>query len=109
MKNGYKIFWTDYALQELEQTIIYLEENWTEKELQNLASKIEETLELLSQNPNLFQRSEIKKNVRRAVVLTHNTLYYRINGDIVEVISFFSKPSKSKEKKIEIVITSYEI
>ncbi|MVN20665.1 type II toxin-antitoxin system RelE/ParE family toxin [Mucilaginibacter arboris] len=101
MKNGYKIFWTDYALNELEQTITYLEENWTEKELRNLASKIEETLELLSQNPNLFQRSEIKKDVRRAVVLTHNTLYYRINGDTVEVISFFSNRQNPKKRKLK--------
>ena len=55
MKNGYKILWTDFALKELENTIEYLEENWTEKELQNLALNIEETLKLISQNPELFQ------------------------------------------------------
>jgi plasmid stabilization system protein ParE len=33
MKSGYKILWTDFALKELEKTIEYLEENWTEKEL----------------------------------------------------------------------------
>ena len=40
MKNGYKILWTDFALKELESTIEYLEENWTEKELMNLATKL---------------------------------------------------------------------
>lgn len=33
MKSGYKILWTDHALSELENTVIYLEENWTEREL----------------------------------------------------------------------------
>jgi hypothetical protein len=33
MKSGYKIYWTDYALNELEKTIEFLEENWTEKEI----------------------------------------------------------------------------
>jgi plasmid stabilization system protein ParE len=37
MTNGYKIFWTEFALSELEKTITYLEENWTEKELMNMA------------------------------------------------------------------------
>lgn len=60
MKNGYRILWTDFALIELERTIKYIEENWTEKELRNLASKLEETLSLLSQNPNMFQVSDIK-------------------------------------------------
>ena len=31
MKNGYDICWTDYALEELNQTISYLELNFTKK------------------------------------------------------------------------------
>ena len=61
MINGYKILWTDFALKELEKTIEYLEENWTEKELKNLAENIEEKLALISQNPNLFKHLIIKK------------------------------------------------
>ncbi len=89
MKSGCKILWTDFALKELEKTIEYLEQNYTEKELRNLAAKLEEILSLLSQNPNLFQVSDIKKDIRRAVILTHNTLYYRIINDKIEIISFF--------------------
>ncbi|MGL2963671.1 type II toxin-antitoxin system RelE/ParE family toxin [Flavobacterium sp. RSB2_4_14] len=74
MKNGYKILWTDHALKELENTITYLEENWTAKELQNLAVKMEETLLLISQNHDLFQVSEVKKDIRRVVIVTYNTL-----------------------------------
>ena len=48
MKNGYKILWTDFALKELQKTIEYLEENWTEKELRNLAENIEEKVALIS-------------------------------------------------------------
>lgn len=33
MKNSYDIFWIDYALEELNQTISYLELNFTEKEI----------------------------------------------------------------------------
>lgn len=51
MKNGYKILWTASALKELEKTIEYLEENWTEKELRTLAESIEDKLSLISQNP----------------------------------------------------------
>ena len=63
MKNGYKILWTDLAIKELEKTIEYLEENWTEKELRNFFEKLEETLSLISQNQNLFQVSDIKKDM----------------------------------------------
>ena len=101
MKNGYKILWTDFALKELETTIEYLEENWTEKELRNLAIKLEETLSLISQNPNLFQSSEIKKNVRRAIVLSNNTLYYRFINNQVEILSFFSNRQSPKKRKLK--------
>ena len=41
MKSGYKILWTDNALQELEATLNYLKEKWTAKELKNLAVALE--------------------------------------------------------------------
>ena len=100
MANGYKILWTDFALNELEKTIEYLEENWTERELRNLAIEIEETLNLLSHNPNLFQKSDIKKEIRRVVVAKHNTLYYRINNNTIEIISFFSNRQSPKKRKL---------
>ena len=101
MKNGYRILWTDFALNELGKTIKYIEENWTEKELRNLASKLEEMLILLSQNPNLFQVSDIKKDIRRVVVLNRNTLYYRIAKDHVEIISFFPNRQNPRKRKVE--------
>jgi plasmid stabilization system protein ParE len=44
MTSGYRILWTDFALKELEATIEYLLENWTEKELKSLALKIVNSL-----------------------------------------------------------------
>ncbi len=101
MKNGYKILWTDLAIKELEKTIEYLEENWTEKELRNLFEKLEETLGLISQNPNLFQVSDIKKDIRRVVVLNHNSLYYRIQNNQIEIISFFSNSQSPIKRKLK--------
>jgi plasmid stabilization system protein ParE len=54
MKNGYKIFWTRHAIHELTETLTYLEENWTEKELKNLAIAIEKTVTLIALNPFYF-------------------------------------------------------
>jgi plasmid stabilization system protein ParE len=101
MKNGYKILWTAFALKELEKTIEYLEENWTEKELRTLAESIEEKLVLISQNPNLFQASDNKKNIRRVVIQTYNTLYYRFENEHIEIISFFSNRQNPKRRKLK--------
>jgi plasmid stabilization system protein ParE len=101
MKNGYKILWTDFALKELEKTIKYLEKNWTEKELRNLAESIDEKLALISQNPNSFQISDYKKDIRRVVILTYNTLYYRFENEQIEIISFFSNRQNPKKRKLK--------
>ncbi len=101
MKNGYKILWTDNALKELEQTIEYLKENWTERELRNLAESLEETITLISLNPLIFQSSKKKKDIRRAVILTLNSLYYRVSEDSVEILSFFGNRQNPKKRKLK--------
>ena len=98
MKSGCKIYWTKHALNELSRTIRYLEENFSDKEIQRLAQKIETTTKLISSNPDLFPKSD-KKNVRKVVILKFNTLYYRVKSDKIEILSFFSNrqsPNKLK-------------
>ncbi len=90
MKNGYKIEWTDNALHELKVTFEYIEKKWTEKELRKLSNEIERTVNLISNNPNLFPLTE-GRNIRKAVIKKLNTLYYREKDNkIVEILSFFS-------------------
>lgn len=101
MKSGYKILWTDNALQELEATLNYLQEKWTVKELKNLAVALEKTLQLIAQNPYIFQASVEKKEIRRAVVLNLNTLYYRISENRIEILSFFSNRQSPKKRKLK--------
>ena len=101
MKNFYKILWTDNALKELQKTVEYLEEHWTDKELNNLAVNLDKTLNLISQNPYFFQASDYKKEVRRAVVLNLNTLYYRVNENNVEILSLFSNRQNPNKRKLK--------
>lgn len=101
MKSGYKIYWTDYALNELEKTIEFLEENWTEKEIRKLVLNLEETISIISRNPFIFQVSEIKPEIRRAVILRYNTLYYRIKSGHIEILSFFSNRQNPKKRKLK--------
>ena len=100
MTSGYKILWTEHALSELEETIEYLRENWTDKELSNFSRELDHTIELISKSPELFQVSKKKKDVRRAVVANLNNLYYRINKDSIEILSFFS--NRQNPNKIQL-------
>ena len=99
MKSGYNIVWTSHALNELERTIEYLEINFSKKELGKLAQKIETIANLISQSPRMFNKSD-KNGIYRVTILRYNTLYYRIKGDNVEILSFFSNRQNPKLKKM---------
>lgn len=101
MKSGYKLFWTPRADRELDEVISYLEENWTDKEIQNLALKLDDVLEIIANNPYVFQVSDLRLDVRRAVVAKYNSLYYRINNDSIEILSFYNNWKNPKKRKLK--------
>lgn len=94
MKSGHKVVWTDHALDELRQTIAYLEQNFSEREIKRLADKIESVLVLIANHPALYPETPSRKGVRKAVLLKSNNLYYRVNGHSIEIVSFFSNRQK---------------
>jgi plasmid stabilization system protein ParE len=99
MKGGYKILWTDHALSELEKTFEYLENNFSNKELEKLSQKIESTVYLISQNPGLFSKSDVQ-GVYRVTILKFNTLYYRIQDESIEILSFFSNRQNPQKREL---------
>ncbi|MEG1590071.1 type II toxin-antitoxin system RelE/ParE family toxin [Chryseobacterium sp.] len=99
MKSGYNISWTPNALSELEETIEYLQKNFSDKEIAKLAHKIESFSEIISQNPYIFPKSE-QTNIHKAIILTFNTVYYRIKDNNVEILSFFSNRQSPVKRKI---------
>lgn len=90
MKNGYKILWTDHALQELSATISHLQLKWTERELSKFATTLDHTVEIISRHPKIYPVYSKKKKIRRAVVDKNNTIYYRIVKNTVEILSVFA-------------------
>ena len=100
MKSGYSIYWTENALNELSDTINYLEKNFTEKEIKKLVKHIENTIVLISRNPDIFPKSEMK-NIYKVVILKFNTLYYRTKDEQIQILSFFSNRQSFSKMKIK--------
>ena len=100
MKSGYEVRWTPNSLTELEATYNYLEKEFSAKELHRLSIEIEKTIELLSKSPEIFPVSDIE-NIRKVVLLRFITLYYRVNEQTVEIISFFSNRQSPLKRKLK--------
>lgn len=68
MRSGYDIHWTDHANLELQATINFFLEVWSERELKYFISRLDHTLHLISRQPDLFPESDKNTGIRRAVV-----------------------------------------
>ncbi len=72
------IFWTPKARHTYFKVLDHLEKAWTEREIQNFINEVDNLLEQIKQNPEIFEESRKKRNVRKGFVTKHNTLYYRV-------------------------------
>lgn len=100
---AYKIIWAPEAIHTLEKIVVYLSENWSNKEVSSFLDKVERTIKILEQNPFLF-RGSISHNVHEALITKHNLLLYQIieAENKVELLSFWDtrkNPTKKFKKK----------
>ncbi|MFO7447911.1 MAG: type II toxin-antitoxin system RelE/ParE family toxin [Ignavibacteriaceae bacterium] len=100
MQNGYKIFWTDRAVKDFLSIVTYLEKNWTEKELKNFIARLDKRLNLISINPKLFPKTQIKESIRRSVLTKQLTIYYFFDNKEVKIIALFDTRQNSSKLKV---------
>lgn len=100
MKSGYKLMWSDRAISDLKNIIVYLTENWTRKEIQNFVRKLDKRIDLISASPNLFPRSAKRKNVRRSVLTKHTVIYYMTADNIVTIVTLFDPRQNPKKLRL---------
>ena len=94
-----KIVWSKRAEQGYDRIVRYLEEEWTEKEVQNFISETKYFFELLKTNPGILQPSK-KKNLYRGPINRLTILTYRVipGKKVIELVNIRGsrqKPLKS--------------
>ena len=84
------ILWTPKAKSGLEQTFVYLEENWNSRELSRFREKLYSVLKLIREQPELFPKSEIYSGSRKALIDKYNFIIYRMNTEkvLIEILLF---------------------
>ncbi len=97
MRNTYKIIWTSRALSDLKNTIAYLEENWTSREIQKFALLLDLQLNRLKIYPNLFPESHRYKKIRKSVLTRQVSMYYRVVNQEIQIISLFDNRQNPKK------------
>ena len=72
------IFWTPKASHTYFKVLDHLKKAWTENEIQNFINEVNNLLDQIKQNPEMFEESRKKKNIRKGFITKYNTLYYRV-------------------------------
>lgn len=94
-----EIVWTPRAERGYEKIIAYLQENWTDREVQNFILESLRFFELLSEHPQILQKSDKLKNVYRGPIDSHNMLTYRIKPRKKQIELLNIRSSKQKPLK----------
>ena len=74
---AYEIRWTTRARDSHGDIVAYLEQEWTEREIINFINAVEEKLYLIAIYPDLFIKTNNKRNIHKTVISKQVVLFYR--------------------------------
>ena len=92
------ISWSDEATSTFMGILGYLEDCWTQREVDNFIDRVEEVTDMISKNPMQYPKSK-SKGVYRAVVSKQTSLYYYYGLGEVVLLSFEDNRRDPKKLK----------
>lgn len=94
------VCWTDEAELTFNQNIEYLIEEWGLHTINQFLDRVDEVIESISQNPNLYPIYREQDQVHKCVLNKHVTLYYRVVDIIrIDLITFWNTHQNPKKLK----------
>ena len=100
MRNTYKLIWSDEALNGLKEIISYLENRFSEKDVKKFVQKFDKQLEFIKSNPESFSFSPKSKTVRRTIVARLTSIYFRVDGDVINLVTIYDNRKNPDNLKI---------
>ena len=85
---SYPVRYSTRAFMEYEEILDYVFKHFGADIALKVDQHFEEVIDNIAINPLLYPLSEKKTNLRRLVVSPQTTLYYRFNGEHIELASF---------------------
>lgn len=73
-----------------EQNLDYLHKEWGNKIVLQFIEHVDKIIGIIQENPFLFPVYNLHKDIRKCVIHERIILYYRINGNTIELILFWN-------------------
>jgi len=98
---GFKVVWTNKALDTFAQNIAYLQEKWTEKEVNAFSNKVNDILSAIREQPLMYRKSEKLSNVHIGLIVKQVSLVYRVKPrkKEIELIAFLDNRQDPKKRQ----------
>jgi len=85
---AYSVRYSIRSYQEYDAILDYVADKFGSAVASRVDIYIEEIIDQIAINPQQFPYSDKRKNLRRCVISPQTTLYYRFDGECVELASF---------------------
>lgn len=96
----FEIIWSPRAIADFENTINYLEKNWSEKTAREYADTLSKVILILSKMPYLYPKISKRKNIRKCLVVKQNAMYFRVKKKTVTILAIFDTRQNPKKLKV---------
>jgi plasmid stabilization system protein ParE len=94
------LFWTARALQEYNDLISYLYENWGDAVTQRIVEDINKNLDHIQHRPKQYPVFLKKRGVRRCVASPQTSIFFIIKKDGVEISAVFDNRQNPRKRKL---------
>ncbi len=94
------VIWTETAEKSYYKILEYLKENWNSKVANDFIDRVENTLDIISNNPNCIEEYSFNKKYRKGFIHENVSFYYRIYDNEIVVHLFwnnYQNPQKLKK------------
>lgn len=84
-----KVVISKTAEKKLDKLFEYLVEKWSIKIKKEFVEKLDSSIEIIKNQPEIFPESKKGKGLKKCVLTKQTTLYYRYNSKRITIITIF--------------------
>ncbi len=95
----FEIIWSPQAKKDFLNTLDYLSKEWNPKVVDKLVRATDYILNIISQAPKTFRVINKKRMVRKCNIVRQLALIYRVEGNAIQLVTFFDNRQDPKKLK----------
>ncbi|AKP49788.1 type II toxin-antitoxin system RelE/ParE family toxin [Cyclobacterium amurskyense] len=97
-----KVFLSKTAEKKLDKLFEYLITEWSVKVKTDFVEKLDSSIEIIKNQPEIFPESKKGEGLRKCVITKQTILYYRYNSKRINIVTLFDTRQNPKKLDKEI-------